>query len=261
MKGLLQNKYFIDFFAAIMFFTRIPINWDYFSREKPDLTRAAWSFPLVGFLIGIISGICGEFCILVNLPIFLSCTIAIAVSLMITGAFHEDGLADMADGFGAGGSPKNINEIMHDSRLGTYGTSALTLGLLIRIGIVTALADLGYSLVIILSTGFASGKLAILFIRNFSHSSNFAKTGTIIEYISLKKILLATVIWFTSVIFIFPFFGILFGIALISLVILSVVKLSNRNLGGITGDILGATAFLTELAFMLGLTIYLSGTF
>ena len=140
-----------------MFFTRIPINWTYFSDKAPDLTRAAWSFPIVGFLIGIISGICGEFCILVNLPIFLSCTIAIAVSLMVTGAFHEDGLADMADGFGAGGSPEKINEIMHDSRLGTYGTSALTLGLLIRIGITIALVDLGYSMLIILAISFASG--------------------------------------------------------------------------------------------------------
>ena len=81
MKVFLQNKYLIDFFATVMFFTRIPINWTYFSDKAPDLTRAAWSFPIVGFLIGIISGICGEFCILVNLPIFLSCTIAIAVSL------------------------------------------------------------------------------------------------------------------------------------------------------------------------------------
>ena len=107
---------------------------------------------------------------------------------MITGAFHEDGLADMADGFGAGGSPEKINEIMHDSRLGTYGTSALTLGLLIRIGITIALVDLGYSMLIILAISFASGKLAILFMRNFSYPSNFAKTGTIIEYISFSKI-------------------------------------------------------------------------
>ena len=261
MKVFLQNKYLIDFFATVMFFTRIPINWAYFSNKAPDLTRAAWSFPIVGFLIGIISGICGEFCILVNLPIFLSCTIAIAVSLMVTGAFHEDGLADTADGFGAGGSPEKINEIMHDSRLGTYGTSALTLGLLIRIGITIALVDLGYSMLIILAISFASGKLAILFIRNFSYPSNFAKTGTIIEYISFKKILLATIIWSISVVFIFPFFSILLGIFLASVVVLIMIKLSNRKLGGITGDILGATAFLTELAFMLGLVIYLGTIF
>ena len=97
--------------------------------------------------------------------------------------------------------------------------------------------------------------------RNFSYTSNFAKTGTIIEYISFKKILLATIIWSISVVFIFPFFSILLGIFLASVVVLIMIKLSNRKLGGITGDILGATAFLTELAFMLGLVIYLGSIF
>ena len=63
MKTFYQNKYLVDVFASIMFFTRIPINWSYFSNTAPDLTRAAWSFPLVGFLIGILSGIFGEFLI------------------------------------------------------------------------------------------------------------------------------------------------------------------------------------------------------
>ena len=103
MKVFIQNKYLLDFLASIMFFTRIPINWSYFSKEAPDLTRAAWSFPLVGFLIGFLSGIFGELFILINIPILLSCVIAISISVIITGAFHEDGFADMADGFGAGG--------------------------------------------------------------------------------------------------------------------------------------------------------------
>ncbi len=259
MKLFLQNKYCVDFFATVMFFTRIPITWSYFSHEAPDLTRAAWSFPLIGFLVGIISGIIGEFCILINLPVFLSCIIAVSLSVIITGAFHEDGLADMADGFGAGGSPEQINKIMHDSRLGTYGTAALTLGLLIRIGLVLCLVDLGYSLIIVLSVGFASGKLSIIFMRNFFLSSNFAKTGSIIEYISLEKLLVANIIWFTAVVFVFPFFGILFGVFFVTLVIYLIGKMSQRNLGGITGDILGATAFLTELAFLFGITLYLSG--
>ena len=125
MKDYYKNKYLVDVFASIMFFTRIPINWPFFSDKAPNLTRAAWSFPLVGFLIGILSGILGELLILINVPTYLSCVIVIAISVLITGAFHEDGLADMADGFGAGGTPKKINEIMHDSRLGTYGTAAL----------------------------------------------------------------------------------------------------------------------------------------
>ena len=62
MMSLLKNRYIVDFFAAIMFFTRIPITWSNFSEEAPDLTRAAWSFPLVGFVIGLMSGFFGEIC-------------------------------------------------------------------------------------------------------------------------------------------------------------------------------------------------------
>ena len=261
MKILLQNKYLLDFLAAIMFFTRIPINWKFFSNKPPNLTRAAWCFPLIGSVIGIISGILGDLCLFINLPIFLSCTIAITLSLFITGAFHEDGLADMADGFGAGGSPAKINKIMHDSRLGTYGTVALTLGLLIRLGLAISLVELGYSLTVILAFSFAFGKLSIIFIRNFFNVSIFSKTGSIIENVSTKNWIIASILWFVPVAFVFPFWAISFGFILNFCIIFIIGKMSQSKLNGITGDILGATAFTTELVFLLGLTIYLRSPF
>ena len=98
MQTLLKNKYILDVIATIMFFTRIPINWAYFSEKPPDLTKAAWAFPIVGFLIGVLSGLVGDIFIYFGLPIFLSCTISIVISVILTGAFHEDGLADSSDG-------------------------------------------------------------------------------------------------------------------------------------------------------------------
>lgn len=257
MKIFIQNKYLLDFLASIMFFTRIPIKWQFFSDKPPNLTRAAWCFPLIGYVIGIISGTIGDLCLFINLPIFLSCTIAITLSVIITGAFHEDGLADMADGFGAGGLPEKVNKIMHDSRLGTYGTVALILGLLIRLGLVVSLVELGYSIMAILAFSFASGKLSIIFMRNFFNVSNFSKNGSIIEHVSTKNWLVATTLWFAPVFFIFPFLAILFGFILNFCVIFVIGKMSQRKLNGITGDILGATAFTTELVFLLGLIIYL----
>ncbi len=141
MRLVIKNKYVLDFFATVMFFTRIPINWSFFSDKAPNLTKAAWAFPLVGFLIGGLSGVLGDFLIFLGLPIFLSCIIAISLSVILTGAFHEDGLADTADGLGAGGSPKRINRIVHDSRLGTYGVVALILGLLTRLGLLSTLVE------------------------------------------------------------------------------------------------------------------------
>lgn len=176
---------------------------------------------------------------------------------MVTGAFHEDGLADMADGFGAGGSPEKIDRIMHDSRLGTYGTTALILGFLIRLGLVMSLAELGYSIMIILAFGFATGKLSVILLRSFANSSIFSKTGSIIEKVSVKNLIIATVIWFVPIALVFPFIGILFGIFLALAVLVLISEISKQKIGGLTGDVLGATAFLTELVFLFGLTISL----
>ncbi len=257
MKYFFKNSYLLDLVASIMFFTRVPINWKFFSNNPPDLTKAAWSFPIIGFLVGILSGIFGDLCIFIGLPIFLSSVIAITFSVILTGAFHEDGLADMADGFGAGGSAVKINKIMHDSRLGTYGTTALTLGLLIRLGLAISLVELGISLIVILSIGFASGKLAILFLRKLYKTSKFSKTGSIIENVCTSKLILATILWFFPIYFIFPIVSILLGVLFIFIVIFLIGNMSKLKLGGLTGDVLGATAFISELAFLFALTIYL----
>ena len=257
MRTILKSRIILDLFASLMFFTRIPVNWKFFSNKPPNLTNAAWSFPLIGYLIGIVSGLIGDLCLFMNLSILLSCTIAIAFSLIITGAFHEDGLADMADGFGAGGSPEKINKIIHDSRLGTYGTAALTLGLLIRLGLVINMVELGYSLILILSSGFASGKISIIYTRNFFTVSTFSKTGSIIEAVPTKMLVIATLIWLIPMVYYFPFWAVLFGIVLISGVIFLIGKMSQKKIGGITGDVLGAIAFTTELVFLLGIIIYL----
>ena len=247
-----KNKYVMDFFATVMFFTRIPIKWSFFSDKAPDLTKAAWAFPLVGFLIGGLSGVLGDFLIFLGLPIFLSCIISITLSVILTGAFHEDGLADTADGLGAGGSPERINKIIHDSCLGIYGVVALVLGLLLRLGLIIALIEQEYSLVCIFSIGFATGKLAIIFSRNVFKESEFAEIGSIVGIISKKKLSLATLIWIVPTFIIFPIYGILLGLILVFFSIFLMGIKSKNALGGITGDILGAIAFLTELTFLLG---------
>ena len=252
MQSLFKNKYFLDVLATIMFFTRIPIKWSFFSDKPPDLTRAAWSFPLVGFLIGFLAGVVGDYLIYIGLPVFLSAVIAITLSVLLTGALHEDGLADTSDGLGAGGSPKKINKIIHDSRLGTYGVVALVLGLLLRLGLIIALIEQEYSLVCIFSIGFATGKLAIIFSRNVFNQSEFAEIGSIVGIISKKKLCLATLIWIVPTFIIFPIYGILLGLILAFFSIFLMGLKSKNALGGITGDILGAIAFLTELTFLLG---------
>ena len=119
----------------------------------------------------------------------------------------------------------------------------MVLGLLLRLGLIISLAEMGYSLISILSIGFASGKIAIIFSRNLFSHSKFAKTGTIVKKISNKNLIIAILIWIVPTLFILPLDGILLGIILM-LSIIFIVGLKSKNaLGGITGDILGAIAF------------------
>ena len=240
-----------------MFFTRIPINWSFFSEKAPDLTRAAWAFPLAGCVVGGLSGGFGDFLIYLGLPIFLSSVIAIFISVIFTGAFHEDGLADTADGLGAGGSPERVNKIIHDSTLGTYGVISLVMGLLTRLGLIVTLLEQGYALFSSLSIGFATGKIAIILTRNFFNNSKFAKTGSIVGKISFKNLSLAFIIWILPTLVIFPFHGVLLGIILILIMISLIGLKAKKALGGITGDILGAIAFLSELVFLFGIVVVL----
>ena len=87
--------------------------------------------------------------------------------------------------------------------------------------------------------------------------STFSKTGSIVKNVSTKNWLVATILWFVPLPFIFPLWAILFGFILNFCTIFIIGKMSQRKLNGITGDILGATAFTTELVFLFGLTIYL----
>lgn len=259
MRTLFKNKYFLDVLATVMFFTKIPISWSYFSDKPPNLTKAAWAFPLIGYLIGILSGLVGDYLIYFGFPIFVSCVISITISVILSGAFHEDGLADSADGLGAGGTPNQINKIIHDSRLGTYGVSSLILGLLIRLGLVMTLVERGYSLVSVLCVSIASGKVAIIFARNFFSHSRFAKVGSTFGKASNEKLIVAFLIWFFPTLAIFSFYATFLGIFLVFIAILVLGFKSKKALGGLTGDILGAIAFLTELAFLLGITILVVG--
>ena len=111
------------FFTALMFFTRIPCpKWVQYSDEL--LTRSARYFSLVGILVGSLAALVfygGNFLFTKEIAILLS----MVASIYITGAFHEDGFADVCDGLGGGWTKEHILTIMKDSRIGTYGSVGL----------------------------------------------------------------------------------------------------------------------------------------
>jgi len=120
-----------DLGIALAFCTRLPVPRGA-AIGGPDLARASWAFPVAGALIGALGALVyglGQLCALPALP---AAGLAVAATAALTGCLHEDGLADVADGFGGGNNRERKLEIMRDSRIGAYGAIALALSLLLR---------------------------------------------------------------------------------------------------------------------------------
>jgi adenosylcobinamide-GDP ribazoletransferase len=126
--------------AGLAFATRLPVV-DAASVEGADIAKAGWTLPLVGALIGALGALVYFAADWVGLHPFISGTLALAATVLLTGALHEDGLADTADGFGGGATRERKLEIMRDSRLGTYGATALFLSLMLRAAAIASLDD------------------------------------------------------------------------------------------------------------------------
>ncbi|MEP2030230.1 MAG: adenosylcobinamide-GDP ribazoletransferase [Paracoccaceae bacterium] len=132
----------IDLALAVSLLSRLPVEafvnipqtaWD---RQA----KAVWAFSLVGVLVGAIAGLVGWISLKIGLPHMIAAGLALAVLIIITGAMHEDGLADCADGFWGAKTPVRRLEIMKDSSIGAYGALALIL--------ITGLRWLGYGALI-----------------------------------------------------------------------------------------------------------------
>jgi adenosylcobinamide-GDP ribazoletransferase len=132
-----------DIADALSFFTRLPVG-----APSPgaalDLGRIAWAAPVAGATVGLVGALVLALTGLIGLPQILRAGLATAALVAFTGALHEDGLADVADGFGGGATRAAKLEIMRDSRIGAYGAIAVALALILRVGALAAALDGGF---------------------------------------------------------------------------------------------------------------------
>ena len=125
--------------VALAFLTRLPVAPEP-TAAGSRLGASVVMFPVVGALIGLLGGGGYALAFWLGLPPLPAATVALATTIWLTGALHEDGLADVADGFGGGRTREDKLRIMRDPRIGSYGALALVLGLLARAGALAALA-------------------------------------------------------------------------------------------------------------------------
>ncbi|MDP3087897.1 MAG: adenosylcobinamide-GDP ribazoletransferase [Methylotenera sp.] len=239
-----QWRYFL---TAMMFFTRIPISLKNF--DEADLNKATRFFPLVGILVGAIGALVFWLCDIL-LPLEVAVLISMVATILLTGAFHEDGLTDAIDGLGGGWNKEQVLTIMVDSRIGSYGAAGLALALLIKY------QALSYQTAMFIPTSIIAGHaLSRLCAVLVMHTQSYVKAEG-------KAKPLATELHFTELI-VATFFGLLplaflemrYLAALIPVAIVWLwfsAKIKSR-IGGYTGDCLGAMQQLTEIAFYVGL--------
>lgn len=249
------------FFTALEYFTRIPKPaWVGF---EPDwLARSAPWLPVVGALIGFLLALIYQ----VVAPWFghsLGVVAILAGSLLLTGAFHEDGWADSCDALGAGGGRERMLEIMHDSRLGTYGVAGLLVMLLAKFETLRQLPPSWLLPTVVLAHLWSRvGPLAFMVSLPYVRSEG-GKAKPVVEHLRWGGLIRGSIAAALITLLILAFWVGLGHYALIPLSLLLAAGLCllvqalwgfyiMRRLGGYTGDLLGAAQQLGELAFVLG---------
>lgn len=130
----------IELKIGVIFLTRLPLPHRQ-PIERGELSFALWTAPVIGALVGAFGAAVYALAYVLHVPPWPAAALAIAATAVATGCLHEDGLADVADGFGGGSTPERKLAIMHDSRIGTYGVCALLLSFLLRVSLLASLAE------------------------------------------------------------------------------------------------------------------------
>ncbi|MCG9697603.1 adenosylcobinamide-GDP ribazoletransferase [Shewanella sp. Isolate11] len=248
------------FFIALGFFTRIPMpSW--VEVDSEGLNKASRYFALVGLLVGLISALVYLLASQL-LPVSVAIILGMIASVMVTGGFHEDGLADTADGFGGGWTVEDKLNIMKDSRVGSYGVLALVFALLLKFVLLNeiALFDSGKVVAALVVSHCLSRVLAasIIYSEPYVREDANSKSKPLAQAQSFNELMLllatgALALWFTDIA---NALGLCIALYLLRYLIIVGFR---RQIGGYTGDTLGAAQQLTELACYLFILISLFG--
>jgi adenosylcobinamide-GDP ribazoletransferase len=233
--------------TAIQFFTRIPVHIADFNAD--DLNKSTRYFPLIGIVVGSIGAL--AFVLLDNvLPLSLAVLLSMVATLMVTGGFHEDGLADATDGLGGGWKKEQVLKIMVDSRIGTYGALALVMALLIKH---QALVEQSAAFIpSALIAGHALSRFcAVLVIVKQDYVKTDGKAKPLATKINRHELAIAALFGLAPLCLLLPYQW--FALIPVALIWHWFSHKINTRIGGYTGDCLGAMQQLTEVSFYIGL--------
>ncbi len=238
----------LDPLVALALLTRVPL------PRLPDAAfarqaQASWAFPLVGLVIGAIAAGAAGIALSMGLPVWIAAGLALTAQIVTTGALHEDGLADTADGFWGGRSVERRLEIMKDSRIGTYGVLALVLSVGLRWAALSVV--LSHTVWGVVAVGVAA-RMGLPAIMSALPSVRPNGLSDKVGDPPVSSVLLAGFVGLVLV-------GLILGGTMAPVILATLLALAlcgataRAKIGGQTGDVLGATQQITELACLLAL--------
>jgi len=243
-----MNDWLDDLRTAVVFLTRLPI--PHSEGASPEhLVRAYRMFPLVGAGIGAAVGL---FCLAlraVGLPDLAAAALALGASALLTGALHEDGLADVADGFGGGRDAAAKLEIMRDSRLGTYGALVLMVSFAAKFSALAALPDRYLVQSLIVAHALARGVLPFM-AMNLAYARKDGLAAIAGRPDSATATTAGTLALLIALIAL-PWRDALGAAVVAAACAIGMGWLARRQIGGLTGDVLGGAEQLVETAILL----------
>lgn len=244
-----------SFVAAVQFLTRVRLGGSSYVASAA-LRQAPIFFPLVGTLIGLSTAgavaLGGLFW-----PAWLAVSLALAFEARLTGALHEDALADFCDAFGGGWTREQTLEILKDSRIGSYGATALILGILLRAGAIIWLASQyafwtwGAAIVAAATASRWIAVLAMVCVAPVSHRESLARD--VGARLGMRDLLVAS-LWGLPGVLPFGIMSPLHAAAsclVVAPLVWWLLRGIERRLGGITGDCLGFLTFVSQVAILL----------
>lgn len=242
------------FLIALGFFTRIPIpGWVGYQPE--ELNRSSRYFPLAGLLVGALCA-AALFGLSQFLPDSLAVLISMGLSLILTGGFHEDGLADCADAFGGGWEIESILRIMKDSRLGSYGVLTMVMALMIKFSALQFLLGLHLWLALLaLLVAHPLSRASSLWIMarlDYVRDDQTSKAKPVAQEMNRVDLLIGSLCGLLPSIVLAGLYPSLWSVLIVSLVWSVVIawvagRYFSDRLGGYTGDCLGAAQQISEL--------------
>ncbi len=231
-----------DVLAALGLLTRLPVP----GRHR----AAAWAFPLAGLVVGAIAAVVASVAMWLGVPGVLAALLALVVQAVLTGAMHEDGLADCCDGLWGGWSRAARLRIMKDSHIGTYGVLGLVLVVLLRWSALALLFDAGAVWGPLLAAAVLSRVPMVALMAGLRNARGTGLSAAVGRADWPATGIAALIALFVTAVAGMPVF---WPAVLVLLVTVAIGALAEVKIGGQTGDVLGASQQLAEAAVLMSL--------